>query len=406
MPLSYARLALGVALTNVASGVLYAVLPLVEVSLGGGTLLATLIIALPLLAQTLASFLWGALSDRLGSSRKLLLGGLVGEGLLFLGYPFLPSVALLVVRIAQAGLAAVIILASALATGDDRRSAGRNLGGLGVWGSVGSVVGLLVALPLVMVAHFELRSALGYSLLFVLAACTIAAALVFSTAGEVVRATSRVPWRHALRFPKGSRVLAYSVSTIPLAVGNYLVYSVLPLYVDDVLGRGGFFGVVLNGTSQVVIFTLAAAAAGVPVSTWIGNKVDRVAWRRRMIALTPLVYASLWFAFASTTDYGLVLLLWSLPVFSFLSIALIRELAAESHLSDRGRAIGLWSATYNAGGVAGGVIAGLTLGSPLSFRSLFILAGSLDLVTALAYPWILRGGFQGSPGEAPSLGVK
>ena len=406
MPLSYARLALGVTLTNVASGVLYAVLPLVEVNLGGGTLLATLIIALPLLAQTLASFLWGALSDRLGSSRKLLVGGLVGEGLLFLSYPFLPSVALLVVRIAQAGLAAVIILASALATGDDRRSAGRNLGGLGVWGSVGSVVGLLVALPLVMVAHFELRSALGYSLLFVLAACTIAAALVFSTAGEVVRATSRVPWRHVLRFPKGSRVLAYSVSTIPLAVGNYLVYSVLPLYVDDVLGRSGFFGVALNGTTQVVIFTLAAAAAGIPVSTWIGSKVDRVAWRRGMIALTPLVYASLWFAFASTTDYGLVLLLWSLPVFSFLSIALIRELAADSLLSDRGRAIGLWSATYNAGGVAGGVIAGLTLGNPLSFRSLFLLAGSLDLVTLLAYPWILRRGFRTSPGEMPSLGVK
>ena len=406
MPLSYARLALGVTLTNVASGVLYAVLPLVEVNLGGGTLLATLIIALPLLAQTLASFLWGALSDRLGSSRKLLVGGLVGEGLLFLSYPFLPSVALLVVRIAQAVFAAVIILASALATGDDRRSAGRNLGGLGVWGSVGSVVGLLVALPLVMVAHFELRSALGYSLLFVLAACTIAAALVFSTAGEVVRATSRVPWRHVLRFPKGSRVLAYSVSTIPLAVGNYLVYSVLPLYVDDVLGRSGFFGVALNGTSQVVIFTLAAAAAGIPVSTWIGSKVDRVAWRRGMIALTPLVYASLWFAFASTTDYGLVLLLWSLPVFSFLSIALIRELAADSLLSDRGRAIGLWSATYNAGGVAGGVIAGLTLGNPLSFRSLFLLAGSLDLVTLLAYPWILRRGFRTSPGEMPSLGVK
>ena len=406
MPLSYARLALGVALTNVASGVLYAVLPLVEVNLGGGTLLATLIIALPLLAQTLASFLWGALSDRLGSSRKLLVGGLVGEGLLFLSYPFLPSVALLVVRIAQAVFAAVIILASALATGDDRRSAGRNLGGLGVWGSVGSVVGLLVALPLVMVAHFELRSALGYSLLFVLAACTIAAALVFSTAGEVVRATSRVPWRHVLHFPKGSRVLAYSVSTIPLAMGNYLVYSVLPLYVDDVLGRSGFFGVALNGTSQVVIFTLAAAAAGIPVSTWIGSKVDRVAWRRGMIALTPLVYASLWFAFASTTDYGLVLLLWSLPVFSFLSIALIRELAADSLLSDRGRAIGLWSATYNAGGVAGGVIAGLTLGNPLSFRSLFLLAGSLDLVTLLAYPWILRRGFRTSPGEMPSLGVK
>jgi MFS family permease len=377
---SFTRLVAGVLFLNAASGVLFAVLPLFEVQEGGGPLLATLIVGAPLLAQILATFLWGALSDRWGRRRELLAGGVLGQSVLFLAYPFLGPVGLLIVRIVQVFLGAASALATTVATEDPARSAGQGLGNLSFWGGIGGVLGVVAGYPLLGGSEFTSHSPTALALFVLLALLSGAAVLCLALAGELGRPKGAVPLPQTLRFRSGPWVLRLSLAAVIVGVANYTVYTLFPLFVRDVLASQGMglFGTLLNPTQQLALLSIGAGLGGVLVSPVTGRWVEGERLRRRLFLIAPLVYAALWVGFAVLHSYAAIFLIWSFPAAIFFQLPLTREIAGLTSPEERGRAVGLFGAAYYVGGLLGSIAAGLGIQAGVPFTTMFLLSAGID----------------------------
>lgn len=383
---SFTRLVAGVLLLNASSGVLFAVLPLFEVQEGGGPVLATLIVGAPLLAQVLATFLWGMLSDRWGRRREFLTGGILGQSALFLTYPFLGPSALLAVRIVQVFLGASSTLATTVATEDPSRTPGKGLGNLSLWGGVGSVLGIVAGFPFLGGHEFTSTSPAAIELFLLLAVLSAAAVLCLALSGELGRRRAVVRLRDALRFQSGPWVLRLSLASAVVALGNYTVYTLFPLFVNGILSSHGaaFFGADLNATQQLALLSIGAATGGVLVSPITGRWVEVERWRRWLFLGAPLLYALLWVGFALVRSYPAIFLIWSIPAAIFFQLPLTREIAGLTPPEERGRALGLWGAAYSAGGLVGALLAGLGIAAGASFRTMFLVGAAVDVVGFVA----------------------
>lgn len=383
---SFTRLVAGVLLLNASSGVLFAVLPLFEVQEGGGPVLATLIVGAPLLAQVLATFLWGMLSDRWGRRREFLTGGILGQSALLLTYPFLGPSALLAVRIVQVFLGASSTLATTVATEDPSRTPGKGLGNLSLWGGVGSVLGIVAGFPFLGGHEFTSTSPAAIELFLLLAVLSAAAVLCLALSGELGRSRAVVRLRDALRFQSGPWVVRLSLASAVVALGNYTVYTLFPLFVNGILSSHGtaFFGADLNATQQLALLSIGAATGGVLVSPITGRWVEVERWRRWLFLGAPLLYALLWVGFALVRSYPAIFLIWSIPAAIFFQLPLTREIAGLTPPEERGRAVGLWGAAYSAGGLVGALLAGLGIAAGASFRTMFLVGAAVDVVGFVA----------------------
>ena len=381
---SFVRLAAGVLLYNASGGVLYAVLPLFEFQRGGSALLATLIVGAPLLATTFGMILWGTLSDRWGRRRELLAFGVFAQAAIFLLYPFLGPMPLLIARVGQAFLGASFALATTEATEDPHRKPGAGLGGVSLWGSLGAALGIVAALPFLGGTRFTPDSPSSVVLFLLLGALSVASVVFLIGTGELPRPRSTTPVRAILRFQEGRTVLVLCAATAVISCGNYIVYTLFPLYVDWAITPQNPFGQGWNSIQQLAVLSIAAAMGGVIVSPWTGRVVEGD-HRRRLYLVAPLVYALLWTAYAFVRYYPLVLLIWALPVYVILSIPLLREISGRTSGEERGRAVGLWNAAYSLGGLAGTLIAGGLFRGDSSFGPLFLLGAIVDLAAFGAF---------------------
>ena len=407
-PFSFRRLVAGVLFLNASSGILYAVLPLFEIQEGGGPLLATLIVGAPLLAQVLATFLWGALSDRWGRRRELLVGGVLGQSLLFLAYPFLDPLGLLVVRVLQVFLGATSTLATTVATEDPKRPAGKGLGNLSVWGNAGGVLGVVAGYPLLGGSQFTSHSATALALFLLLAILSGAAVLFLALSGEIDRPRGSVPLSRALRFRSGPWVLRLSMATAIVGLSNYTVYTLFPFFVREVMSpqARGFFGTALNPTQQLALLTIGAGVGGVLVSLVIGAWVEGDRGRRLLFLGAPVIYALLWLGLAFLRSYAAVFLIWSFPAAVFLQVPLTREIAGLTPPQERGRAVGLVWAAYYFGGLGGSFVAGLSVQAGVPFATMFLVSAGIDITGFLALVAVVHAlGNVPGPGPDSPLGT-
>ncbi len=405
-PFSFRRLVLGVLLLNASGGVLFAVLPIIEIQEGGGPLLATLIVGAPLVAQILATFLWGALSDRWGRRRELLVAGVLGQSVLFLVYPFLDPVSLLLVRIVQVFLGATSALATTVVTEDPSRPAGHGLGDLSFWGGVGGVLGVLAGYPLLGGTTFSAHAPAAIVLFVLLAALSAGAVLFLALSGEIPRARARTSWRGVLRFRRSRAIYPLAVAAAILGVANYTVYTLFPLFIRGLLAHPAAFGVVgpASVTQQLALLSIGAGLGGVVVSPATGRWVEGVGHRRAFYLLAPLLYALLWVGLALVRSYVAIFLIWSIPAAVFFQIPLTREIADLTSPEERGRAVGLWLSAYYLGGLVASVLAGLGAAAGIPFATLFLLSAGIDVLASLAVLLTILGGRRSpeAPPPAPS----
>jgi MFS family permease len=389
---SFTKLVAGVLLLNASSGVLFAVLPLFEVQEGGGPLLATLIVGAPLLAQILATFLWGTLSDRWGRRREFLTGGVLGQSVLFLAYPFLGPTGLLVVRIVQVFLGAASSLATTVATEDPARPAGHGLGNLSFWGGVGGVLGVVAGFPFLGGAEFTSHSTAAVELFVLLTVLSVASVLCLAFSGELRRLKGAVRLREALSFRSGPWVLRLSLASGIVGIANYTVYTLFPLFVRGVLAPQGqaLFGAVLNPTQQLALLSIGAGLGGVLASPITGRWVEGPRRRRRLFLGAPIVYALLWVGFALVHSYAAIFLMWAFPAAIFFQIPLTREIAALTPTEERGRAVGLFGAAYSFGGLIGAFAAGLGVQAGVPFSTMFLTSAAVDIIGFLALLFVVQ----------------
>jgi len=378
-PFSFGRLFGGTWLAYTSYGILLAVLPLAELSEGGGPILATLVLGAPLLAQTLSSWAWGWLADRTGARRAPLVLATVLQAPLFLAFPLLGPLALFSVRIVQSALFGALVLATTQATEERSDTAAFRLGRLQLAQNGGMLLGVGAAFPLLIGTGFQLRSLAGWELSALLAVFVGLAALVFTFAGDIPRTatTSSALAEFSPRSHPG--VFWLAGATAATSTFRYIVVAAVPVYLASTLGRNGFFGVPTNTTAQLAIWVACSSALNIAASPFSGRWADTTSTRRRSLLFFAFLYAAIWAAIAASPTYLVVFGVWILPVAVFFTVAGVREAAFQSREAERGRAVGLLTAAFNLGGLLGGAAAGILLASAVSVPGVFLIAtvGSL-----------------------------
>lgn len=387
---SFAHLFGGTWLSYTSYGILLAVLPLAELSEGGGPLLATLVIGAPLLAQTVASWGWGWLADRTGARRGPLVLATLLQAPLFLTFPVLGPLGLFAVRVTQSALFGSLVLATTEATEEHAASAAFRLGRLQLAQNGGMLAGVAASFPLVVTTGFRLSSFAGLELSILLAAFTAAAALVFGLGGDLPR-----PPAPATPTPFSPRshpnVYRLAGATAAVSTARYVSATAIPVYLASTLASHGFFGVAANPTAQLSVWVAVSSALNLVASPFSGRWAETEASRHRGLLAYSLVYAGIWALIAVVPTYPAVFGVWILPVAVFFTVASVREAAHLTGPSERGRAVGLLTAAFNLGGLLGGAAAGLLLAAAVPAPKVFLIAAVGSLAAALAFvPAVLR----------------
>lgn len=383
-PFSFAPLFGGTWLSYTSYGILLAVLPLAELSEGGGPLLATLVIGTPLLAQTLASWGWGWLADRTGARRVPLVLATLLEVPLFLTFPLVGPLGLFAVRVAQSALFGSLVLATTVATEERATSAAFRLGRLQLAQNGGMVLGVAASFPLVVTTGFRLHSLAGGELSLLLAAFTLAAALVFEFAGDLPRLpvvaapTSFTPGSHP-------GVFWLAGATAAVSTARYVAVTAIPVYLASTLASHGFFGIAANPTAQLSVWVAVSSVLNLLASPFSGRWAETQATRRRSLLAFSLLYAGIWAVIAVVPTYPVVFAVWCLPVAVFFTVAGVREAAYLTGASERGRAVGLLTAAFNLGGLLGGAAAGVLLAYAVPAPTVFLITAVGSLAAALLF---------------------
>jgi len=383
-PFSFGHLFGGTWLAYTSYGILLAVLPLAEISEGGGPLLATLVIGAPLLAQTLSSWGWGWLADRTGARRGPLVLAAVLQAPLFAVFPLLGPFGLFAVRIVQSALFGSIVLATTQATEDRTASAAFRLGRLQTAQNGGMLLGVGAALPFLLGTSFQLDSAMGWGLSLLLAVFTGLAASVFAFAGTL---RPSLPPAARTTFAPAShpKVFRLAGATAAVSTARYIPVTAIPVYLATTLGRNGFFGVPANSTAQLAIWVAFSSALNLFASPFSGRWAETRASRLRSLLACSILYGAIWTLIAVLPTYPIVFLVWCLPVAVFFTVAGVRETAYWTGPSERGRAVGIFTAAFNLGGLLGGAAAGVLLASSVPAPTVFFIAALASFSTALLF---------------------
>ena len=389
-PFSFGRLFGGTWLAYTSYGILLAVLPLAELSEGGGPILATLVLGAPLLAQTLSSWGWGWLADRTGARRGPLVLATLLQAPLFATFSFVGPIGLFTVRIVQSALFGSVVLATTQATEDRAASSAFRLGRLQLAQNGGMLLGVGAAFPFLVVTGFRLDSIAGEEVAALLAAFMVLAALVFAWAGDLPRPPAPV-LRTPFRPTSHPGVFRLSGATAAVSTARYVVVAAVPVYLASTLGRSGFFGIPWNPTAQLAIWVAASSVLNMIASPYSGRWAESSLTRRRSLLVFSLVYVAIWALIAAFPVYSVIFAVWCLPVAVFFTVAGVREAAHLSGPLERGRAVGLFTAAFNLGGLLGGAAAGLLLAGAVPVPTVFLIATIGSFVSALCFvPGVLR----------------
>ena len=402
-PFSFGRLFAGTWLSYTSYGILLAVLPLAELSEGGGPILATLVIGAPLLAQTISSWGWGWLADRTGARRGPLVLAAVLQAPLFAVLPLVGPVDLFLLRIVQSSLFGAVVLATTQATEDARASAAFRLGRLQLAQNGGMLLGVAASFPFLIGSSFRLSSGGGWELSVLLAFFTVLAGIVFASAGDLRR---DVPSVARTRFAPSSHpgVFRLAGATAAVSTARYIAVTAIPVYLATTLGKEGFFGIPANTTAQLAIWVAVSSATNLVASPLSGRWAETSATRHRSLLAFSLVYVAIWVLIAVVPTYAVVFATWCLPVAVFFTVAGVREAAYWSGPSERGRAVGALTAAFTLGGLLGGAAAGILLAIEIPAPTVFLIAAIGSLGAALLF--VPGFGFIPGPREPPRVDPK
>ncbi len=363
----YRLVMLSMALVSVINGLLYSVLALYVYSVSEDFFLVGLIMALPFLAAVPMTFVWGALSDRIGSRKLVVAGAGIVGGLLFFPLPFLGTTGLITVRLMQVAFTTSFFLLNATATEFHPTRKGASIGDLALVAGAGQMAGALAA-------GFLLPSEMMYAgsdalrLVFFLAgAITIAAALAVMGVEEKGVHVEGTKARNLLKFGETRGMALVTLAALIIPMSGYVVFSVFPVYI-------GNLDIPWDATMKVGIFTALSAITGVFASGLAGRASDR--WgRRRVLVASGVAYVLVWLGMASTRDPLITAAFWAVPVWSFFYVSATAMAADLTKEEERGRGIGLVNSGINLGAAMGSIASGYLLSRGVVDNVFFVAAG-------------------------------
>jgi len=357
---------------------LYPILALYMYGISEDFFLVGLIIALPFLAAVPMSFVWGAISDRIGSRRLVMaIAGTIG-GALFFAMPFADTTWLIILRLVQVGFTTSFVLLNAVATECFPKRKGMSVGNLALMGGIGQAVGALAAGILLPSRELFVGSG-AVTLVFWLAGIiTIAAALSLLPMRERRKKANTTSFGGMLSFGERRGIAIVSLVALILPLAGYIVFSVFPIYL-------GSLDIPWDATMVAGVFTALSAVTGIFASGLAGRACDRYG-RKWVLVGSGAAYFLVWLGMGLTRVPLLIAILWAVPVWSFFYVSATTMVADQTKPEERGRGIGLVNSAINMGGAIGSIMAGYMLSREVMDNPFFLaaLVAIVGMVVALA----------------------
>lgn len=350
---------------SMANGITFPILPIYIHELSGSYIAVGLITALPAFMFMAMSFGWGALSDKIGERKKIIIiSNLVGA-VVYFSFDFLTADLLLLMRTVQSVFLASAYLIPALITEYFPEERGKALGDFQSFGALGWVIGGLSA-------GYLYTS--GY--IFIVCGCV---GLVFTLLMVPLKEIRKKTLKKFYFFKFGNiKVLLYlSLAIIVLMTSAGIISGLFSVYMKG-------FGVSEVNIGRVSALTGLSVALTISLA---GRICDRVG-SERVFALTCFSYIWIWIALALTENMLLFGMIYAIPAYSFFFVSTTSIAAEATSVEERGRGIGLVNSSMWLGNFLGPLLGGF-LAQGFDISSAFKFAGGVCVIsTAIAvYLW-------------------
>jgi MFS family permease len=362
----YRHVLLAMGLTSVINGMLYPILALYVYGISEDYFLVGLMMALPFLAAVPMSFVWGMVSDRIGSRRiVIILTGCVGGAMFFI-FPFVGTTWLIALRLVQVAFLTSIALLNAVATEFHPSRKGTSIGDLALVGAIGQAGGALAAGVLLPSRQMFIGSD-AVTLVFSIAGIvTIAAALSLIPLKGRAKKAQTPNIRGMLSFGERRGIAVVCLVALILPLSGYTVFSVFPVYLKSL-------DIPWDATMVAGVFTALSAVAGIFASGIAGRACDRYG-RKWVLVGAGAAYVLVWAGMGLTRAPVLIAILWAMPVWSFFYVSATTMVSDLTKPEERGRGIGLINSAINMGAAVGSVMAGYMLARGVMDNTFFLAA--------------------------------
>jgi MFS family permease len=338
------RLVLAASLSyGLVDGLLFITMALYVNTKSSGSLpMVGFITSLPFLAVFLMSFVWGAAADKIGSYKWPIVFGNLITGVLFFPMPYLDMLGLFGLRAVQVFFYSVNVLGVAMVTEMLPGNKGEGTASVSLWTSVGWLLGGVIS----GVVYFYGGMPILFPLCGILSFVT-GSIIVFVGKSDKPKAVISIKDTFKL---SNSRVIGFMLFLICMTyIANRAVFTVFPVYLTNIQH--------LNPI-QIGLFSATAGIVGAIVVVTVGRVVDKKG-RRPMFIFAIFSYLAIWLVLLFTDNFWLVLMVWMVPSWSFMSISAMSMISDLTTRTERGRGIGAFNSALNLGQFIGAMISGL-----------------------------------------------
>jgi MFS family permease len=323
------------------NGLLFITLPIYVNDLSDNLFLVGLTVSLPFLAIFVMSFIWGALTDSLGSRKGVLVVSMVIHGLLYLPMPFLDIYSLIILRAVQVFFASSNALGMALITEFAPTAKGAAIGEVSEWTAVGWLVGGVAS---GFVYYYG-----DVTILFPL--CLVfgmSAGLVLVPMREIKKTKAIDTFKTIFKLEKKEEISLIFIVVGLTYISNNVVFTLFPVYLKD-----------LSLTEDVIgVLTAAAGLVGALVVAFVGKVTDKYG-RRPIFIFAVALYFVDWIVLVLTENLIIVTIIWVVPSWAFIVVSGTTMVSDLTSTGERGRGIGGLNSALNLGSFTGSALSGL-----------------------------------------------
>jgi MFS family permease len=320
------------------------------------------ITSLQYLALVIMTFGWGALSDRLGQRKNVIIyTNLIGSFFYFF-FPFADIITLTLLRGIQVFFIASWILGFALATEYRPNAKGEIIGWFTLfnavgWGSGSFISGFIYAFD---PAWFFYITGI-VSILTALVLIPIKDPPMDKLKGGSIPSI--------LKLKNISEILKLCMTVLILVMGSYMVFTIFSVYLkaNDI---------------PIPAIGMVIALSGLPsagLASIVGKLCDDYG-RKLILMIAIALYAFIWFVYGLIDNIWLVIALWLIPAYTFYTISTNALMSDLTPSSERGRGIGLLNSFYNIGGFVGSIVGGAAA-AMYGFQPTFLLAAVIVTIS-------------------------
>ncbi|MDO9538250.1 MAG: MFS transporter [Thermoplasmata archaeon] len=362
----YKHVLLAMGLSAIINGMLYPILSLYVYNISEDFFLVGLIMALPFLAAVPMSFVWGMVSDRIGSRRiVIIITGCIGASMFFI-FPFVDTTGLIILRLVQVAFLTSMVLLNAMATEFFPKRKGTSIGDLALVGAIGQAGGALAA-GILLPSRFMFIGSDAVTLVFSIAGIvTILASLSLVPMKGRARKAEFTNLRSMLSFGERRGIFIVSLVALIMPLSGYLIFSVFPVYLKSL-------EIPWDSTMVAGVFTALSAITGIFASGIAGRACDRYG-RKWVLVGSGAAYFLVWVGMGLTRQPLLTAILWAIPVWSFFYVSAITMVSDMTKPEERGRGIGLVNSSISMGAAAGSILAGYVLSREVMDNTFFLAA--------------------------------